>query len=793
MTAAIAATAARQVVFSGCGVRHVGRYAIEFGAGCQGCTVERCEFVDLGGGGVLIGTAGGPQRWGTPGIVPGPEGEVKAIAIRDTTIAHGGRLHSAAIGVWIGHASGCTVEHCHIHDFTYSGLSVGWVWGYGESRSHHNRIAHNHIHDIGHGVLSDMGAVYTLGVSPGTVVEGNVIHDIASHDYGGWGLYTDEGSTGIVMRKNLVYRTSSGGFHQHYGRDNVIENNIFATARDWQIQRSRVEEHTSFRFERNIVWWLSEAPLVKGDWTKGLVTKGNCYWHGGKPVVFPGGQDLAARQAAGQDEGSIVADPKFKDPTAGDFTLAADSPALPLGFEPLNPAAAGRQTPLSLTASLPEVPSIWIRPEPAAAAGPAQSAAAPVPATSVPAVELQPRGGLPNFFAKAKEGGEVRVAYFGGSITAAPGWRVKSLAGLRERFPQATFVEINAAIGGTGSDLGAFRTGQDVVAGKPDLVFIEFAVNDGGAPPAQIMATMEGIVRQVRGANPAADICFVYTLSEPVVPDLVAGRCQRSAAAMEAVADHYEIPSVHFGVEVARRLAAGTLTFKGPKPEPFDPAALPLLFSTDGVHPLVETGHVLYAEVLSRSLAALEQAGTAAAPHQPIPPLRPDHWESATLVPITQAMLQGDWRRVTPEDDPLARTFASRMPVLWKAEQPGAALVTRVTVPEAPGVAARRVAIYDLLGPGGGVVSVRIDGGEPRKVPRIDGYCTYARLATLVIGDLAPGEHEIEITLTGDTPDKRAILFDRNRGDLDSHPEKYAPHVWYASAILTFAAPASPR
>jgi len=362
VTAAIAATAARQVAFADCAVRHVGRYAIEFGAGCQACTVERCELVDLGGGGVLIGTSGGPQSWGTPGFVAGPEGEVKEIAIRDTTIAHGGRIHSAAIGVWIGHASGCTVEHCHIHDFTYSAVSVGWVWGYAESRAHHNRIAHNHIHDIGHGVLSDMGAVYTLGVSPGTVVEGNVIHDIASHDYGGWGLYTDEGSTGIVMRKNLVYRTSSGGFHQHYGRDNVIENNIFAAARDWQIQRTRVEGHTSFRFERNIVWWASDAPLVKGDWTKGLVTKANCYWHGGKAVVFPDGQDLAARQAAGQDEGSIAADPKCKDPLAGDFTLAADSPALPLGLEPLDPAAAGRRSPDGLTADLPEVPTLWIRP-----------------------------------------------------------------------------------------------------------------------------------------------------------------------------------------------------------------------------------------------------------------------------------------------------------------------------------------------------------------------------------------------------------------------------------------------
>jgi hypothetical protein len=109
-------------------------------------------------------------------------------------------------------------------------------------------------------------------------------------------------------------------------------------ARDWQIQRSRVEEHTSFRFEKNIVWWTIDVPLVKGDWTKGLVTKANCYWHGGKPVEFPGGKDLAARQAEGQDEGSIVADPLFKDPDHGDFTLAADSPVRALG----SPRASAR-------------------------------------------------------------------------------------------------------------------------------------------------------------------------------------------------------------------------------------------------------------------------------------------------------------------------------------------------------------------------------------------------------------------------------------------------------------------
>jgi hypothetical protein len=104
---------------------------------------------------------------------------------------------------------------------------------------------------------------------------------------------------------------------------------------------------------------------------------------------------------------------------------------------------------------------------------------------------------LPNFLAKAKTAGaEVKVGYLGGSITAQQGWRVKTLAHFQKTWPQAKFSEINAAIGGTGSDLGVFRVKQDVLDQRPDLLFVEFAVNDGGAAPGQIQRCMEGIVRQ---------------------------------------------------------------------------------------------------------------------------------------------------------------------------------------------------------------------------------------------------------------------------------------------------------
>ena len=93
-------------------------------------------------------------------------------------------------------------------------------------------------------------------------------------------------------------------------------------------------------------------------------------------------------------------------------------------------------------------------------------------------------------------GAEIKIGYLGGSITAQNGWRVQTLAHFRQACPQASFTEINAAIGGTGSDLGVFRVQQDVLSKGPDLLFVEFAVNDGGADPQRIIRAMEGIVRQ---------------------------------------------------------------------------------------------------------------------------------------------------------------------------------------------------------------------------------------------------------------------------------------------------------
>jgi hypothetical protein len=323
---------ADNVSFQNCEVAHTGTYAFWFRRACNNCLISHTYMHDLGAGGVKIGET----------VIRSDVSEItKNITIDNNIITNGGNNFPSAVGIIIFNASDNRLTHNEISNLRYTGISAGWVWGYTPSPTKRNMIEFNHIHHLGWGELCDMGGVYTLGASEGTTVSNNVIHHVYSFDYGGWGLYTDEGSFGITEENNLVYECKSSGFHQHYGKENVIRNNIFALNIRAQLQATRVEEHRSFSFTNNIVFY-DWGSLLSSNWHKiNLLSDFNCYWDVRSKAIRFADKSFKEWQKTGKDVHSVIADPLFVKPEAFDFHFKELSVARKIKFIPFDYSRAG--------------------------------------------------------------------------------------------------------------------------------------------------------------------------------------------------------------------------------------------------------------------------------------------------------------------------------------------------------------------------------------------------------------------------------------------------------------------
>ena len=343
---------ARYCAFEQCRFSNLGTFAFDVMAGCEENQLIGNEIAHVAAGGIRIN--GGTDR--TP-----PWERTRNNCVTDNWLHHYGRDYPSAVGMLLMHTEGNTVAHNHIHDGGYTGVSVGWVWGYTRSVSQNNRIEFNHIHHIG-GVLSDMGGIYTLGVSPGTVIRNNHIHDVDANHYGGWGIYHDEGSTHLIVENNVVHHTKFAPFNIHFAKEVTVRNNIFALGKLEQASRGRAEPHKSVFFENNIIYWR-EGELLTQNWkdvpytfhahpkdksgtqtlTNTFEFDWNLYFNPAKKrdEIKWAGSTWAEWQQRGKDRHSQYADPLFTNPEQGDFTLRSESPAFALGFQRIDLSQVG--------------------------------------------------------------------------------------------------------------------------------------------------------------------------------------------------------------------------------------------------------------------------------------------------------------------------------------------------------------------------------------------------------------------------------------------------------------------
>ncbi|MGW8482280.1 right-handed parallel beta-helix repeat-containing protein [Microbacterium sp. NPDC055903] len=353
--AALRFTHARSCAVVGGSVERVGGYGVSLGPGSRGNLLSGIRFADLGAGAVRSG--GGIDALG-------PDYN-QANEVSDCLIERGGQVYPNTVAVLFQHGSHNVIAHNEIRDFLYSGVSVGWMWDYLHSPSEGNRIEGNHIHDLGKGLLNDMGGVYLLGIAPGTVVRGNHIHDVECANYGGWGIYLDEGSSHVVIEQNVVHDVSSQAYHQHYGREVMIRDNVWAYGRNGQVSITRPEEHVSFTFHRNIVVGEGMPAFIgypdhRDIRAFGIDSDLNLFWdespldgaaraaNASRETQQDGrvGFEIVERldaewQRLGHDRHSVTADPLFVDAAARDFRVRPGSPAEQLGIRVPDVSDAG--------------------------------------------------------------------------------------------------------------------------------------------------------------------------------------------------------------------------------------------------------------------------------------------------------------------------------------------------------------------------------------------------------------------------------------------------------------------
>lgn len=338
---------------------------------------------------------------------------------------------------------------------------------------------------------------------------------------------------------------------------------------------------------------------------------------------------------------------------------------------------------------------------------------------------LRHRGGLKRTL-KTLRRGKITIGFCGGSITdpRAQNWPEPVTSWFVERYPKVRVTVENAAIGATGSDLCVFRAERDLLAPDCDLVFVEYAVNDGTISKEQRARSREGLLRKLL-AGKGRDVVLVYTYNQDMYADMMAGRVPVLVAEFEELAEHYGIGSVWMGLWALREVLAGHM-----RSETWLP---------DGLHPQAR-GSYSYAQSV---MAFLEkELGTKPSRKSikggdRLPVARnPRNWEGAFQLPFSEVQTTGPWAihrwPHCPWIDHVLATAA-----------PGARLAFEFK--------GRAVSLGFDFGKLSSDFRYRLDGGAWKDVTRDRpdwcGDLGWFRIANLV-DDLKPGKHHMEIEVT---------------------------------------------
>ena len=342
----------------GCEGYRMGREGTIYLNAAAECRIDDNRFVNIGNYAVCaIGSTG--NRVSGNLISQSAAGGVLLVdsagnRVVNNTIHHIGLVYKHIGGVVLDMA-GCSdnvVAHNVIHDSSRYGITLKNPGG-------HNTVEYNRVYNLNTETY-DTGGIEVTQQSQtfrsGSTIRHNIVYDTGGYSsvgpkpiFNSWGIYLDSYAGGYEVSHNVVWGNSHGGLMIQGGKDNYVHNNIFANSTKQQIQLNNFRENsTGNRFLRNIVYYTEPEALLMVAYRNSrqvIECDDNLYWHmGDGPLTFRltgGGDSYADWRKLGQDAHSVVADPRFVDPAKNDYTLRPDSPALKLGFQPIDTSQVG--------------------------------------------------------------------------------------------------------------------------------------------------------------------------------------------------------------------------------------------------------------------------------------------------------------------------------------------------------------------------------------------------------------------------------------------------------------------
>ncbi len=254
--AAVEVDAASNIVFDGCKFTGTGGYGVWLRRAVRSSSVTNSSFDDLGAGGIKIGMV---SPWSGDAVQTG------ANAASNNLVGNTGKLYPGAVGIWVGRSFDNTISNNLVYNTSYSGISIGWSWDFGDATAGGMTVTDNLLVNIGQGQLADLAGIYTVGVSPQTRISGNVVREVRSypgHGAGAWGLYGDTGTSQVSFSENVVVGADSGGFQLTASRGNSVQNNLFAWGEAGELNVAQPDPLTALSFTGNLLMPKTDKPFM---------------------------------------------------------------------------------------------------------------------------------------------------------------------------------------------------------------------------------------------------------------------------------------------------------------------------------------------------------------------------------------------------------------------------------------------------------------------------------------------------------------------------------------------------